>query len=293
VRGLRTDRTEILVTRVVDTEPDHRTELPGPTSWPLWAALGTGVTFVVSIFTPWGIVIGAVLIAVALIGWYWPRVPFKEELAPEQPARSPLADHEARERHQQLEEDQQRAKQARDEADVPCLEVGHLATEAFGSRAPMWWGILLLVAIESTVFALMFVSYFYLRDRVPPADWPPTPVTRTPVELATAGIVLLLLSIVPNTISMRGAHRGSLKLMRLGLWGSALLCAGYFALRYWELTILPFRWDTHAYGSVFFMLTGLHLMHGIGLYWWFVIISGALIYALLYLDPLFLARGSW
>jgi heme/copper-type cytochrome/quinol oxidase subunit 3 len=168
----------------------------------------------------------------------------------------------------------------------------------------------------------MFVSYFYLRDRVPPSDWPPTPVGRTPWTLASAATLLLVLCVVPNAIAIRGAHRGSLKLMRLGLWGSALLCAGYWALRYWELTILPFRWDTHAYGSVFFMVTGLHLMHGItsivenllmlavlrrgpveekhlvdvaasGLYWWFVIVSGALIYALLYLDPLFVARGSW
>ena len=43
----------------------HRMRLPEPTIWPFLAALATGVTFIVSIFTPWGSV-GAVLITGAL-----------------------------------------------------------------------------------------------------------------------------------------------------------------------------------------------------------------------------------
>jgi hypothetical protein len=72
VTGLRTDMREILVTSVLDAEPDSRMRLPEPTIWPLVAALATGTTFITLIFTPWGFPIGVVLITVAFIGWAWP-----------------------------------------------------------------------------------------------------------------------------------------------------------------------------------------------------------------------------
>jgi cytochrome c oxidase subunit I+III len=73
VTGLRTDMRELLVTTMLDAEPDSRMRLPEPTIWPLVAALATGVTFITLIFTPWGLPIGAVLITFAFIGWGWPN----------------------------------------------------------------------------------------------------------------------------------------------------------------------------------------------------------------------------
>ncbi len=73
VFGVRTDRPEVLVTHVTDAEPDHRHELPRWTITPLLTALGTGVTFIAGIFTPWAFPIGGVLVVAALIAWYWPR----------------------------------------------------------------------------------------------------------------------------------------------------------------------------------------------------------------------------
>jgi cytochrome c oxidase subunit I+III len=80
VKGLRTDRREVLVTNMLDAEPDHRYKLPGPSVWPLALATGVGVTFGVVIFTPWGISIGAVLCLLALIGWFWSELKPKENL---------------------------------------------------------------------------------------------------------------------------------------------------------------------------------------------------------------------
>ena len=73
VTGLRTDRREVLTTSVLDAIPTYRTEDPEPTIWPLLSALAVGVTFVVAIFHPVGIAIGAVLVSIGLIGWFWPR----------------------------------------------------------------------------------------------------------------------------------------------------------------------------------------------------------------------------
>ena len=73
VSGLAADSRELLVTTIVDAQLDHRLSFPDPTPWPFISAVATTALFVGSIFTPWAVVWGAVLVAVALIGWFWPR----------------------------------------------------------------------------------------------------------------------------------------------------------------------------------------------------------------------------
>jgi cytochrome c oxidase subunit 1 len=58
---------------LLDAEPDHRHRTPDPTIWPLLAAIATGITFIALVYTPWAMVIGAVLIAAPLIAWGWPE----------------------------------------------------------------------------------------------------------------------------------------------------------------------------------------------------------------------------
>ena len=55
-----TDVRDVLVTHVLDAEPDHRLEFPEPSIWPFLTAIATTVLFIWSIFTPWGVVYGAV-----------------------------------------------------------------------------------------------------------------------------------------------------------------------------------------------------------------------------------------
>jgi cytochrome c oxidase subunit I+III len=72
VVGLDDDARSFLTTRALDAEPDAKDEFPSPSIWPFLAALATTAAFVGSIFTPWGITIGAVPIAITMIGWFWP-----------------------------------------------------------------------------------------------------------------------------------------------------------------------------------------------------------------------------
>jgi cytochrome c oxidase subunit I+III len=64
---------EVLVTHVLDAEPDHVKEFPAPSIWPFATAVATTGMFIGSIFTPWAVVIGAVPIAIALTAWFWPK----------------------------------------------------------------------------------------------------------------------------------------------------------------------------------------------------------------------------
>jgi cytochrome c oxidase subunit 1 len=73
VTGLRSDCREILITRTMDAEPDHKLILPGPNVGPLLLALAASATFIGSIFTPWALPAGMVLIFIALLVWAWPR----------------------------------------------------------------------------------------------------------------------------------------------------------------------------------------------------------------------------
>ncbi|WP_192243075.1 cytochrome c oxidase subunit I [Mesorhizobium silamurunense] len=71
--GLRVDRRELLVSSVVEALPQARESSSGDSIWPLWAALATTVTLIWSIFTPWAVVWGSIPIAIALVGWFWPK----------------------------------------------------------------------------------------------------------------------------------------------------------------------------------------------------------------------------
>ncbi|MFL5321034.1 MAG: cbb3-type cytochrome c oxidase subunit I, partial [Myxococcaceae bacterium] len=85
VTGLRFDRPEVLVTRLMDAEPHHRTEHPSPSIVPLLVALGVAATWVSAIFTPWGVVVGGGLTGLTLLFWFWPRGNDPEALSVEQP----------------------------------------------------------------------------------------------------------------------------------------------------------------------------------------------------------------
>jgi cytochrome c oxidase subunit 1 len=73
VVGLRSDVRDVLVTFVLDAEPDHRSEFPVPSIWPFFAAVATSGLFVGSIFTPWAVVFGVIPLFIALTGWFWPK----------------------------------------------------------------------------------------------------------------------------------------------------------------------------------------------------------------------------
>jgi cytochrome c oxidase subunit 1 len=78
VSGLAADAREQLVTTVIDAAADHRSLFPTPTPWPFLSAVATTILFIGSIFTPWAIVWGSVIVAVPVLAWFWPK---KDETA--------------------------------------------------------------------------------------------------------------------------------------------------------------------------------------------------------------------
>jgi cytochrome c oxidase subunit I+III len=73
VVGLRNDARDVLVTQVLDAEPDHRQIFPDASVWPFLTAIATTVLFIWSIFTPWAVVYAALPLFVTMVGWFWPK----------------------------------------------------------------------------------------------------------------------------------------------------------------------------------------------------------------------------
>jgi cytochrome c oxidase subunit I len=73
ITGLAVEHRELVITTVSEARADIRESSPTPSIWPLLAAIATAITFIGSIFTPWAVVWGSIPVAVALIGWFWPK----------------------------------------------------------------------------------------------------------------------------------------------------------------------------------------------------------------------------
>jgi cytochrome c oxidase subunit 3 len=140
----------------------------------------------------------------------------------------------------------------------PALDVSELPTFAFGIRSPMWWGTMGMIVVEGMVFALTIMSYFYLRGRSP--EWPQDSL---PPDLlwGTANLGLMLISGLPNWWTKRAAERLDLRRVRIGMTVCVLIALVSLAVRVGEFNTLNVRWDTNAYGSVVWMLMGLHTAH--------------------------------
>jgi cytochrome c oxidase subunit I+III len=84
VTGLSPDKREVLITRMLDAEPDHRYAYPSPTCWPFLAAVATGGMLVWLLFTAWALPIGVSIVFIMLTAWFWPTSHRKEGEAPEE-----------------------------------------------------------------------------------------------------------------------------------------------------------------------------------------------------------------
>jgi cytochrome c oxidase subunit 3 len=199
------------------------------------------------------------------------------------------------------------------------LDVSSLPTTAFGSRAPLWWGVVGIMAIEGTMFAIMAASYFYLRGNA--YLWPPPGAIHPGLAITTVNLLILIASMVPMHYAAVKAEKDDVPGIRRWLIAATVLMAAFLVVRFMILQRLTFRWDSHAYGSLVWTTAGLHTLHvitGIAenllfivlltrgpvedkhmvdvrlntMYWYFVVACWVPFYGIFFLDPGFLGtRG--
>jgi cytochrome c oxidase subunit 3 len=141
------------------------------------------------------------------------------------------------------------------------LDVSSLGSTCFGPRDPLWWGVMLLIAIEGTMLVLLAIAYFYISDRTLP--FPPTHMSERVAWIATADMACWLIACIPQHLASRAAIRADLRGMRLHLLLGTVFALLGLACRFWLFGELPFRWDSHAYGSVVWGLLVTHFLHAL------------------------------
>ena len=147
------------------------------------------------------------------------------------------------------------------------IDVSGLPDSELDHRSLVWWGNVLLIAIETTMFALLIAAYFYIRPNF--TAWPPPRVTGPeglfdPVpslRVPTINLLLLLLSLAPMIVADRACLRDDVRTVTRALIAFLLLALGCVALRFQEFGALHFRWDDNAYASIVWTTVGLHLLH--------------------------------
>ncbi|MCW2238911.1 cytochrome c oxidase subunit 3 [Azospirillum canadense] len=139
-----------------------------------------------------------------------------------------------------------------------AADLAHLPTSAHGPRATTWWGTLGFILIEATGFALAAAAYFYLMGQT--ETWPPG---QSPPDWlwGTLQLVLMLASLWPNWWTDRVAHADDLRKVRIGLVAMSAVGLLTLVVRAFEFGALNCRWDDNAYGSMVWVLLGLHATH--------------------------------
>jgi cytochrome c oxidase subunit 3 len=192
-----------------------------------------------------------------------------------------------------------------------AIDVSDLPDHAFGHRNLMWWGGACMMAIEGMMFALLLVSYLYLKGRSP--EWPPgyfAPI----LFWGTLNTAILLASAVPNQLAKKAAERMDLLALRMWLAVAIGFAIAFSVIRIFEFQALNVWWDSNAYGSIVWVLLGFHTTHVItdvldsvalevllftgplekmhfvdaaenALYWHYVVLTWLPVYGFIYLAP--------
>jgi heme/copper-type cytochrome/quinol oxidase subunit 3 len=192
----------------------------------------------------------------------------------------------------------------------PAADISALPTYGFGARSPIWWGTLGFIVLEGMVFAIAAGTYLFLAWLNP--QWP---IGRPPdLIFGTALLIILAISIAPNIWLDRAARAERLREVQIGLVIASAIGVVAIAVRAFEFGTMNVRWDANAYGSVQWLLLGLHSAHlltDVGdtlvltalmftkhahgkrfsdvsdncFYWYFVVASWLPMYALIYWGP--------
>jgi heme/copper-type cytochrome/quinol oxidase subunit 3 len=142
------------------------------------------------------------------------------------------------------------------------------------ARPTGWWGMVVFVATEATLFGTLVGTYVYLRFQN--VHWPPTGVPKPPVLTPTLLTLALVLTSIPVHVASSAAGSG----LRERAW-RALAVAFVVQLVYivWQLhdfvdAVHTFHPQSSAWASVYITLLGAdhaHVLLGVLLSAWFLV----------------------
>ena len=124
-----------------------------------------------------------------------------------------------------------------------------------------WWGMVILIASEATLFAVFVAAYFYLRFTSP--EWPqgglPEPKALVPLIL----VACLAATSIPMQLASRAARAGRVAATRLFVASALVVQAGYLAYSIHDFgdQLEVFGIGRNGYSSIYYTLLGADHAH--------------------------------
>jgi cytochrome c oxidase subunit III len=131
---------------------------------------------------------------------------------------------------------------------------------------PLVLGVVLFLASELMFFAALFAGYFELRANRTQLTWPPPMVHLKPWE-AGYGTFLLFAASVVMVYATKAMDKHNLRAARWWTFSAIIAAVGFVLESIHGYSGDAFGLSTNAYGSIYYAMTGFHLLHvivGIG-----------------------------
>ncbi|MFN2528018.1 MAG: heme-copper oxidase subunit III [Candidatus Baltobacteraceae bacterium] len=135
---------------------------------------------------------------------------------------------------------------------------------------PLVFGVALFLASELMFFAGLFAGYFDLRSGT--AQWPP-PGIHLDVLMSSIGTLLLAISSATMIGMTRALDRSGAGAAYPWLFAGILSAIGFVAIAMNGWANDTFSIGSNAYGSIYFAMTGFHVLH---------VIAGIILLTVLY-----------
>ncbi|MGZ8582470.1 MAG: cytochrome c oxidase subunit 3 [Actinomycetota bacterium] len=137
-------------------------------------------------------------------------------------------------------------------------QVSTSAAQHRPGASPILFGTILFLASELLFFGGLFGAYYALRGETSP--WPPEGVELETV-LAAIATTLLVLSSGTFHLGLVAARRERIGGLTVWIGVTLLLGALFLSLQVLDYSRLSFEVSSHAYGTMYYAMTGLHWLH--------------------------------
>lgn len=180
-----------------------------------------------------------------------------------------------------------------------------------GELSGGWWGMMALIATEASLFSYLIFSYLYLASQTP-VHWPPEGLPK--IGIGSLNTAVLLSSSVFVWLCERLVRRRKVRRAVASMAFAIVLGIIFIGIQLREWHNHPYGIASHLYGSLYFTITGFHVIHVLiglailmflmiwtalgyfdekrcaalkigGLYWHFVDVVWLFIFTTLYITP--------
>jgi heme/copper-type cytochrome/quinol oxidase subunit 3 len=135
-----------------------------------------------------------------------------------------------------------------------------LPVGAIDTRAGGWWAMIFVVCTEGALFGYLLFSYYYLAAQPHAAGAFPQGGTPS-LTLALPNTVILLLSSVAVGWAQFNIEHDDRRRLIWGLAAGIALGVVFLAVQWFEWADKPFPLSSTAYSSLYFVITGFHMVH--------------------------------